>query len=142
MQLTKTSIRVFVGTAVLGIAHIPAVKHHRVNPDVVLSYLQGKATYNPYLSMRDWNTSENRKNEILRNINKIREQIRVQAQQLQNTDPEGKLIETIASTMMNASRNRQHHLTCKRASELRTLPKFINYPNLLKKLNIVQIELV
>lgn len=140
--ITKTSIRVFVGTAVLGTAFVPTVKHHKVCPDTVISYLNGNRFYNPMTNSRDWSRSEARKNQLLQNINNIRTQIRdlAEQQRINNPDPAGKLIETVASTMMNQTRVREHQLKAKRASELRTLPKFINYSNLCKKIGVVEIE--
>lgn len=140
--ITKTSVRVFVGTAVLGTAFVPTVKHHKVCPDIVISYLNGNRFYNPMTNSRDWRKSEARKNELLQNITNIRTQIRnlAEHQRINNPDPAGKLIETVASTMMSNTRAREYQLRTSRAAALRTLPKFINLPNLQKKLGIVEIE--
>lgn len=141
--ITKKSILVLTGIAITGIAYTPAVKHHKPNADIIVSYLSGHKYYNPYKNEKDWQRSENRKKQILDNINNIREQIRtLAAKQKQTTDPAAKLIETIASTMMSNTRAREHQLRTSRAATLRTLPKFINYQNLCKKCSIVEIEFV
>lgn len=142
--ITKNSVRVFVGTTVLGMVFTPAVKHHKPSPDVVISYLAGHKYYNPMSNMKDWNRSEARKNELLSKIRTIREQIRTLAEQQRTNNPNAvdKLIETVASTMMANTRAREYQMKARRAAELRTLPRFINYETLKRKTGIVEIELV
>ncbi len=123
----------------MGSVHTPAVKH-RANPELVADYLDGHPWYNPYKSEKCWNRSENRKKEILGKINTIRDQIRAKAKQLQNSDPEEKLIQVCASNLVQKSRNEEAKLRRERAAALRTLPKFINYPVLMAKKAKVRID--
>lgn len=132
-QITKSSVLVFAGTAVIGIAHIPAPKH-KPSAEVVANYIHAK-WYNPQINNRDWIRSEARKQELMSNIRTIRTQIRAKARIHTG------LIETCAATMMNKSRSVESKLKQERAAQLHTLPRYINYETLMKKQGIVRIDL-
>jgi hypothetical protein len=77
-SITK-SVMVLASTGVMmNMAYVPVPKH-KPSADVVATYLDGHRTYNPQKYSNNWNRSEQRKAEILQNINNIRTQIRKQA---------------------------------------------------------------
>lgn len=140
-QITKSSVLVFTSLGVIGSVYTPQIVHKKATPEIICSYLNGYKYYNPMKFKNNWDKSEQRKQELLNNIRTIRTQIRTMAEQQRNHHQAvDKLIETVASTMMSQTRAREHQMKAKRASELRTLPRFINYEALKKKTGIVEIE--
>ena len=106
-------------------SYTPAPKH-KPSADVVATYLDGHRTYNPQKYSNNWNRSEQRKVEILQNINNIRTQIRKQAMKWQRDNAATQMLETIACTMENKTRNRDHQLKINRAKELHVPAKYIS----------------
>jgi hypothetical protein len=138
---------VFAGTTVLGIAYTPTT-HRKPNPEVAANYLQGhnsRYPYNPYISHKDWNRSEARKQEILSKIRQVRNQIREQHSTMMSAD---KLINTVASNMKEATRQREYGLVIKKAQLIKSFPADLRESMRMalvtgakKKLGIINIEL-
>jgi len=106
------------------IQSVTPTTHKKPSAEVVSNYIAARF-YNPQKSQKDWDRSEARKQEIMSNIRSIRCQIRHKANLLQRDQTAHKLLETIACTMENKTRNRDHQLRTKRAKELHVPAKYI-----------------
>ena len=111
------SLLVIAGTTVLGSVYCP-VPYKRASAETINAYLQGKKQYNPFIYRNNWNYSENRKAEILAKIGTIRSEIRAKADTMQRANAAHKMLETIACTMENRTRNRDSQLRHERAQEI------------------------
>ena len=130
--ITK-SVMVLASTGVMmNMAYVPVPKH-KPSAEAIANYLQG--------TRLNWEYSEKRRAEILANIRGIRSQIRTQADIMRKDQAATQLLQTIACTMENKTRNRDHQLRSDRARQLHVPAKYIQVDVLRQRKGIPVVDM-
>lgn len=143
MKLTTKSQLVLASTGIImGIAYVPAT-HKRAKPEIMVEYIT-KARYNPQKWMGDWQRSEDRKKQILANINNIRQQIRAEAQKslIKEDNLMYKLCTACADNLQQKAIRNEQNMVNQRAAELNTDARYIKVDVLKARKGIITLNLI
>ncbi len=150
-RLVKSYL-VHAATAIAHIVYVPQEHHPRAKSEVVASYLQGVKVYNPMYNTKSWIRSEERKAQIWKNIEAIREQITTMGRTRQYPGSQqymldkdrlyGNLVvKCLQSAVDRAKNNTVEHIVTKRAKELGVDKKYIHPEVAVRKEAIVRVSL-